>query len=171
VRGLGPLAAGLMLLPPAVGISVGARTSPGSCAGCGTGRSDWCGVLLTVVGLAWVSRIGGSGSLVLAVLVPSFLAMAGFGLAGLPLTVAATSGLGDEHAGLAAGLLNASRQIGGAVLLAALVAVATAVAAAVPAGGHGAQTHGYGVALLVGAGLVALAAVLGLGQPRRPVVR
>jgi EmrB/QacA subfamily drug resistance transporter len=170
VRGLGPLAAGLMLLPPAVGISLGARTSPVLLRRLPDRTVYWCGVLLTVVGLAWLSRLDGDGSLVLAVLVPSFLAMAGFGLSGLPLTVAATSGLGDEHAGLAAGLLNASRQIGGAVLLAALVAVATAVAAADPAGGHGAQTHGYGMALLAGAGLVALAAVLGLGLPRRPVV-
>ncbi|CCH88183.1 Drug resistance export protein [Modestobacter italicus] len=170
VRGLGPLAAGLMLLPPGVGISLGARLAPRLLRRLADRTVYFAGVTLTVVGLAWLSRLDVTGGYVLPVLVPSALAMAGFGLSGLPLTIAATSGVGDERAGLASGLLNASRQIGGAVLLAALVAVATAVAAIDPAGGHGAQTHGYGVALLVGAGLVALAAVLGLGLPRRPVV-
>ena len=45
----------------------------------------FCGVLLTVVGLAWLSRLDVDGGYVLPVLVPSFLAMAGFGLSGLPL--------------------------------------------------------------------------------------
>jgi ABC-type uncharacterized transport system permease subunit len=93
--------------------------------------------------------------------------MAGFGLAGLPLTVAATSEVGEERAGLASGLLNASRQIGGALLLAALVAVATAVTAQSEGSADRALTHGYGTALLVGAGLVAVAAGLGRGLPRQ----
>ena len=126
------------------------------------------GVLLTVGGLAWLSRLDAGSGFALAVLVPSFLAMAGFGLAGLPLTLAATSAVGDDRAGLAAGLLNASRQIGGAVLLAALVAVAAAAGAGTAAHRPDAVTHGYGTAFLVGAGLVALAASLGLGLPRRP---
>ncbi|MER6415600.1 MFS transporter [Streptomyces humidus] len=128
----------------------------------------FAGALLTVVGLAWLSLLDLDGDYVTEVFVPSFVAMAGFGLSGLPLTVAATSGAGEEHAGLASGLLNASRQIGGAVALAALVAVATAVTGADSSGGDEALVHGYGAALLVGAALVALAALLGLGLPRRP---
>ena len=167
VRGLGPLAAGLMLLPPAVGISLGARLAPLVMRRLAHRTVYWCGVLLTVVGLAWLSRLGPDTGYAAGILLPSFLAMAGFGLSGLPLTVAAMSGVDDERAGLASGLLNVSRQIGGAVLLAALVAVATAVAGADRDGGHPALTHGFGAALLVGAGLVAVAAALGLGLPRR----
>jgi EmrB/QacA subfamily drug resistance transporter len=171
VRGLGPLAAGLMLLPPAVGISLGARTSPLLMRRLPNRTVYFSGVLLTVVGLAWLSRLDVDGGYVLPVLVPSFLAMAGFGLSGLPLTIAATSGVGDQRAGLASGLLNASRQIGGAVLLAALVAVATAVTAAAAGPAGDALTRGFGAALLCGAGLVLLAAVLGLALPRRPALR
>jgi EmrB/QacA subfamily drug resistance transporter len=167
VRGLQPLAAGLVMLPPAIGISLGARLAPRLLRALPDRTVYLCGVGLTVAGLAWLSRLDVDGGYALPILVPSFLAMAGFGLSGLPLTLAATSGAGDERAGLASGLLNASRQIGGAVLLAALVAVATAVAAADPTGGHSALTRGYGIALLVGAGLVAVAATLGLGLPRR----
>ena len=85
------------------------------------------------------------------VLVPFTLAFAGFGAAGLPLTVTATSGLGPERAGLASGLLSTARQVGSAVNLAVLVAVATAWAA-----GHGGAgtaaglTAGFGVGFLVG---------------------
>ena len=167
VRSLGPLAAGLLLLPPAVGISLGARLAPVAMRRLPDRTVYFSGVLLTLIGLAWLSRISVAGDYVLPILVPSFLAMAGFGLAGLPLTVAATSGVGEERAGLASGLLNASRQIGGAVLLAALVAVATAVTAHTPGPAGEAVTRGYGAALLAGAGLVAVAAVLGRGLPRQ----
>jgi len=171
VRGMGPLAAGLALLPPAVGISLGARLAPRLMRRMADRAVYFTGAGLTVAGLAWLSRLSADGGYAVHVLVPSFLAMAGFGLSGLPLTMAAVAGAGDERAGLASGLLNASRQIGGAVLLAALVAVSSAVAAGDPAGGHDAQTHGYATALLVGAGLVAVAAALGLGLPRLSVVR
>jgi hypothetical protein len=173
VRSLGPLAAGLVLLPAAVGISLGARLAPVAMRRLPDRTVYFAGAVLTAVGLVWLAQLDVDGGYVLPILVPSFLAMAGFGLAGLPLTVAATSGVGEERAGLASGLLNASRQIGGAVLLAVLVAVSTAVTARAPGTADEALTHGFGGALLAGAGLVVVAAILGLGLPRpsRPVAR
>ena len=53
------------------------------------------------------------------------------------------------------------------MLLAVLVSVASTVTASVGGTLPGAVTHGFGVALLAGAGLVAVAAVLGLGLPQR----
>lgn len=166
VRGMGALTAGLTLLPPAVGISLGARLAPRLMRRVAQRTVYFSGVALTVIGLVWLSRLGAHSNYADQILIPSFLAMAGFGVSGLPLTLAATSGAGDERAGLAAGLLNASRQIGGAILLAVLVAVAAAVASADSAGGPNALTRGYGTALLAGAALVAVAAVLGLGLPK-----
>jgi EmrB/QacA subfamily drug resistance transporter len=168
VQGMTPLTAGLALLPPAVGITLGAQLAPRLMRRFAHRTVYFIGVGLTVLGLAWLSRLDADGSYAAQILVPSFLAMAGFGISGLPVTVAATSGVGEERAGVASALLNASRQIGGAVLLAVLVTVASTVTAGTGRTLPDAVTHGFGVALLVGAGMVALAAVLGLGLPQRP---
>jgi EmrB/QacA subfamily drug resistance transporter len=170
VQGMAPLTAGLALLPPAVGITLGAQLAPRLMRRFAHRTVYLIGVGLTLGGLAWLSRLDAGGSYAAQVLVPSFLAMAGFGISGLPVTVAATSGVGDERAGVASALLNASRQVGGAVLLAVLVSVASTVTAGAVVSGQAvpdAVTHGFGVALLAGAGLVAVAAVLGLGLPQR----
>ena len=139
-------------------------------AALGPRGSFMLGTLVSAGALAWLSGIDVEGRYAVDVLVPLTLAMAGFGAAGLPLTVTAMSGLPPERAGLASGLLNTSRQVGSAVGLAALVSVASAWAA-----GHGtpdsdeALTAGFGVALLVAAGVLALAALLALALPaRRP---
>jgi len=65
-----------------------------------------------------------------------------------PVTVAATSGVGPERGGLASGLLNTTRQIGGALGLAVLGAVA-------------AHSAGYATAFTVGAVIFLATAVIG----------
>jgi EmrB/QacA subfamily drug resistance transporter len=170
VLGMDPLEAGLALTPGAVGIALGARGASRWMAALGPRGSYMLGTLVSAGALAWLSGIDVEGRYAVDVLVPLTLAMAGFGAAGLPLTVTAMSGLPPERAGLASGLLNTSRQVGSAVGLAALVSVASAWAA-----GHGAPgsdealTAGFGVALLVAAGVLAIAAAVALALPaRRP---
>jgi MFS family permease len=59
-------------------------------------------------------------------LLPAFIAMGiGFGVAFVAITIAATSGVPDEESGLAAGLINTSQQIGGALGIAVLAVVAS----------------------------------------------
>ncbi len=84
----------------------------------------------------------------------------GLGLAFAPVAFAATAGVPPEQAGLASGLLNTTRQVGGAIGLAALATVATTrshamLASATP---PAALTAGYARALMAGAAIVALAA-------------
>jgi hypothetical protein len=43
----------------------------------------------------------------------------------VPVTIAALTGVGPRHAGVTSGLINTSRQIGGAVGLAAISTIAT----------------------------------------------
>ncbi len=84
-------------------------------------------------------------------------------------TVAATAGVADSEQGLASGLLNTAQQIGSAVGLAILVAVATARTQAIvastgnsPAALQTATTGGFQAALAVGAGFAALGVIVAL---------
>jgi EmrB/QacA subfamily drug resistance transporter len=99
---------------------------------------------------------------------PGFvLGGAGMGLSFVPVTIASLTGVERAQAGIASGLINTSRQIGGAVGLAAATAVAaaatssyvsshpTVTATSVVALSHGFQTALYGLTgLLVVAALV-----------------
>ncbi|WP_328475297.1 DHA2 family efflux MFS transporter permease subunit [Actinoplanes sp. NBC_00393] len=152
-----PLQAGLALTPGAIGIALGARAASLTIGRLGPRRLFVAGSLLAAAGLAWLSLIGPDDRYVWAVLPPLVLVMAGLGASGLPLTVTATSGLPAEQAGLASGLLNASKQVGSAVGLAVLVAVASAASST-------------GAGLLTGAVLLAASCLIAfpLAAERRP---
>jgi hypothetical protein len=87
------------------------------------------------------------------------LAAAGMGLTFVSGTLAATSGVPKHLSGIASGVLNTAQQVGGALGLAILSAVAfSAIKSEVSAGGPAnfAQIHGFEAALHVGAGLALL---------------
>ncbi|MGQ5392464.1 MFS transporter [Paenibacillus sp. M.A.Huq-84] len=69
------------------------------------------------------------GNFVSHVLLASLLGALGMSLAYIPATIAAMSGAKPEEAGLASGLANTSYQIGSAIGLAAMVAIAGATTA------------------------------------------
>jgi MFS family permease len=123
------------------------------------------GLLLIAVGLVWLSRVSApGGSYVGDVLFPSLLTAWGLGLAFVPVTIAAVTGTRPDEAGLASGLINTAQQVGGALGLALLAAVANGrTDAAVAAGERNpavALTQGFQDAFLAGAGLALLAALL-----------
>ena len=80
---------------------------------------------------------------------------------------AGTAGVRPTDAGAAAGLLNTSRQLGGAIGLAVLVTVAATATSG--ASGHStglaALVHGYHVAFLAAAGVMLVAALAALALP------
>ncbi len=103
-------------------------------------------------------------------LLPSFLLIgAGLGLSFVAVTIAALQGIGPGDAGIASGLVNTSRQVGGAVGLAVVSTVAASSTAGLGASGSGAAelTHGFRVSFLVLAAL-ALAGVVLVGAMLRP---
>ena len=67
---------------------------------------------------------GHGGHFYADVLGPSLLAAVGLGLAFVPVTIAAVSGIQPSEAGLASGLINTSQQVGGALGLAILATIA-----------------------------------------------
>lgn len=81
------------------------------------------GVVLTLAGMAWLSRVDASSSYLTAVAPPMVLIGAGQGLAFAPLTSAGVSGVTADQAGAASGLVNTAHQLGMALGLALLVAV------------------------------------------------
>jgi len=92
----------------------------------------------------------------------------GLGLSFVPVTIASLQGIGRSDAGVASGLINTSRQIGGAIGLAAVTAIAASSSGHV--GSSVALDHGYQTALYALTGLSALAAVAAatlLRSPRR----
>jgi EmrB/QacA subfamily drug resistance transporter len=90
----------------------------------------------------------------------------GLGLSFVPVTISSLQGIGRSDAGVASGLINTSRQIGGAVGLAAVTAIAATST------GHVTSSvtldHGYQTALYVLTGLSVLAAVAAATLLRAP---
>jgi EmrB/QacA subfamily drug resistance transporter len=158
-----PIQTGLAYLPLTGAVIVAAGISSQLFARIGTKPVILTGGLIGAAGLYWLSRIPVGGSYV-ADLMPGLL-IVGFGLGAVfvAATTAANAGVGEDKAGLAAGLLNTGQQLGGALGLAILSAVATNRTASVLGGHHSsvaqATTDGYGRALLTGTGIL-LAALL-----------
>jgi MFS family permease len=96
-------------------------------------------------------------------MVPLALLGLGGGLSFPALTIIAMSGVRNEEAGLASGVLNTTGQVGGAlglVVLATLAGWRTVNLAAAGQGAAGALAGGYHLAWLVGAATVVLTMTL-----------
>jgi MFS family permease len=117
------------------------------------------GGILTTAGVAWMSLLPDHSDYPARILGPMLVIAAGIGLMLLPLAASATAGIDTRYAGLASGLFNTARQLGGAIGLAVLVTIATTATRhshlASPAA---ATVHGYRIALFISAA-VSLASV------------
>ena len=83
------------------------------------------GMSLLTAGLVYFTQVDVGGSY-FGDLLPGFLLISiGMGFSFVPISIAALAGVRDEEAGLASGLINTSQQIGGALGIAALSAIAT----------------------------------------------
>jgi hypothetical protein len=113
-------------------------------------------------GLIYFTQVSVGGSY-LGDLLPGFLLIAvGLGFSFVPISIAALAGVQPSEAGLASGLINTSQQIGGALGIAALSAIATSTTSDEIAGGTPvalALTDGFQGAFVAGAA-VALVGVL-----------
>jgi EmrB/QacA subfamily drug resistance transporter len=165
VLGFEPLEAGVAYLPLAGGIIIAAGAASNLVTRLGVKPVLIAGLLLTAGGLLWFSQISAGGSYLGDILFPSLLAAAGLGLAFVSMTVAAVAGVEPHEAGLASGMINTSQQIGGALGLAILAAIANSRTSAVAETGAStpvALTEGFQTALLVGSGFAVFGALLAL---------
>src|SRR5262249_22561181 len=124
VLGYTPLAAGLAFLPQTILIAVASQVAARLVTRVGPRRLLLAGTGFATAGLALLTRITPESTFIGDLFVPFLLIGAGMGVSITPATVAATSGVPPEDAGLASGLLNTSRFIGASIGLAALTTVA-----------------------------------------------
>ena len=149
VLGFGALKAGLAFFPMAVSIIIGAQVSSRLLRPVGVRPLLLLGTALAGGGFAWLAQIGPDSSYWAHVFGPGCVIALALGLLFTPLAFAATAGVPYTEAGLASGVLNTSRQVGGSIGLAALATIAIDRTRAVLVAGHGsvstaaALTSGY----------------------------
>jgi predicted MFS family arabinose efflux permease len=152
VLGYSPIEAGLAFLPMTLTIVVGSMIASRLTARRGAKPLLVVGMALQAAGLLLFSRVSAGGGYLSDVLVPSLLVAAGLGASFVPVTITAMAGVARAETGLASGLVNTSRQMGGALGLAVLATVATARTDALGGQGAAAFTAGYQRAFELGAG-------------------
>jgi len=163
-----PIQAGAAYLPVTACLALASGVSSQLFARIGTRPVVVAGALLSAGGIYYLSRIPLHGSYV-SDLLPGLVMMSiGFGAVFVGVTTAANAGVPSDKAGLAAGLLSTSQQLGMALGLAILSAVATARTNHLIAGNAArgdALTSGYQRALLVCSLFVLAAAVIATRIP------
>ncbi|MEU8842923.1 MFS transporter [Streptomyces roseus] len=173
VLGSGPLTTGLGQLPLAVAHMLGSSLAPRIARRLGATVTVTAALLTEATGLLWLSRMSADGSYATDVLGPSILVGLGLSIAFVQLTALAVEGVPGQDAGLAGGLVNTTRQVGGAIGLAALATLAGSVTAHASAGTPPleALTAGYRAAFAVSAAVLAATALLALLLARRARAR
>jgi EmrB/QacA subfamily drug resistance transporter len=175
VLGYSPLKAGFSYLPLAVTIILSAGVASQLVTRFGFKPVLVAGMALVAAGLLMFAGVSVHGSYASDVLPASLVAAAGLGFSFVPVTIAAVSGVSDDDAGLASGLINTSQQVGGALGLAVLSTIAISRTGDFAPGPHGAPTpnaltEGFHSAFTAGAGFAILGVVLALllvqGRPR-----
>ena len=163
-----PIQAGAAYLPVTVCLALAAGVSSQLFTRIGTRPVIVAGALLSAGGIYYLSKVPLHGSYLTDVL-PGLVMMAlGFGAVFVGTTTAANAGVPSDKAGLAAGLLSTSQQIGMALGLAVLSAIATARThhlLVAHTARPDALTSGYQRALLVCSLFVLAAAVIATRIP------
>ena len=147
VLGYSALEAGVSQLPLAGTLVLAAGAAGPLAERVGVKPVLLAGLALFATGLLWFSRVSADGTFLADILGPSLLVGLGLAATFVSLTIESVSGVDGDRYGLASGLVNTSQQIGGALGLAILTAVAD------QAGGIGA----FQDALLIAAGIAVVA--------------
>lgn len=159
VLGYSAFPAGAALLPMTVLIMIGMiALAPTAIDRFGPKAVIVAGLLVLAAGLGWLSQIRPGGSFAVDVLPASLLAALGMSLAFIPSLGTAISAARPEEGGLASGIVNTSYQIGSALGLAVMTALAAANGAD-KIGNPEALTNGYSAAFVGAAAIALLGAV------------
>jgi len=124
VYGYSPLRAGFAYVPLAFSVAAGAGIASGLIARFAARVLVMAGLVSTVTGLLLLRQAPIDGGYALNLL-PAFILLGlGCGMVFVTLQIAAFVGVGDEDAGVGAGLINTSQEAGGAIGLAVIATIA-----------------------------------------------
>ena len=98
----------------------------------GVRRQLIIGPVLAVAGLAWLSQLSAGDGYFVHAFGALVLTGVGVGLSFVPMTIAATAEVAPHQAGLASGLIDTTRQMGGAVGLAVMASLAAGASSPSP---------------------------------------
>ncbi|MCP2167316.1 MFS transporter [Goodfellowiella coeruleoviolacea] len=160
VLGLGAFASGSALVPMTTVIMlIMVAIAPRLAARWGAKAMIVSGLAVLALGLVWLSLVRPTGTYWVDVLPASLVAATGMALAFVPSLGTAMSSARPEEGGLASGIVNTSYQVGSALGLAAMTALATSLGAN-ELGDAAALTTGQSAAFLGAAGIAAVGALV-----------
>jgi predicted MFS family arabinose efflux permease len=178
VGGYSALQAGVAFLPMTAVMFAMGRAVPRLTPRVGSSRLLTGGLLIAVVGIAWLSRLSEGTHYFPGIAIPLALLGIGIGIAFTPLTAAGIAGVAPGDAGAASGLLNVAQQLGASLGLGILITVfasASRSAAQHPSAGasaHAEASHelanAVGTSLTGSAVLLSLALAVVIVVMRRP---
>jgi EmrB/QacA subfamily drug resistance transporter len=168
ILGYGPVKAGFAFLPMALSIIIGAQLSSRLLPKAGVRPLVVLGSVFAAVGFFLLSLLKDNSGYGSAIILPAILCALGMGLTFAPLANAATADVDRADAGLASGLLNTARQLGGSLSLAILGTVAadrTAVLLQHDTPNRVALVAGYSRGFAISGTVIALAILIAITFP------
>ncbi|MFI5693862.1 MFS transporter [Kribbella sp. NPDC051586] len=159
VKDYSPMLTGVAYLPFAAGMGIGAGSvGPALLAKSSVRVVSASGMVVAAMGMVWFAMLSPHQNPFAVLLPAQLVAGAGLGMVMVAITIAGVQDVQPRDTGVAAGLINTSQQIGGAIGLAVLASVATQITEGRAAGTTppAALTSGYTASLLVGGGLYLL---------------
>jgi EmrB/QacA subfamily drug resistance transporter len=164
-----PVQTGLAFLPFPVTLGIISNIVPRFVPKYGFKPFLVAGTTSLFLGLVWLSQLTLESNYANGILPAIFLMAAGMGMSFVAISIAGTSGVPANEAGLASGLLNTSQQMGGALGLAILAGVsASATQAAAHLGPVAALVQGDKTAFAVASSFTVVALVLAITVIRTP---
>jgi EmrB/QacA subfamily drug resistance transporter len=137
VLGYSPLRTGLAYVPLAIMVAVGAGIASNAITKVPVKAILALGLLLVAGSLALTARLPSDASYPAQILPIFIMVGLGMGLSFVPLQIAAQADIPAERAGLAAGLINTSQEVGGALGVAAAATFAFRRVSSLTAAAHG----------------------------------
>ena len=162
-----PVQSGVAFVAFALSVVVSRISRRRSSAASGCARRSRSGCSRSAASVAWLTRLPIDGHYFWDLFPAFVLGGAGMGLSFVPITIGGLAGVERSDAGVASGLINTSRQIGGALGIAAVSAIAATATrnyadthAAVTVSSAPALDHGFQTALYVLTGLLLAGAAI-----------